>query len=546
MSKQTPELTVQKDALRGGDLLGEYVVEAELGRGGMGITYSCRNGKGERFALKVAGSEDSVEAREQLRRDLELACRVPPHPAVGQVFDLGEATVRGVRVTYLRCELVRGPSLATLLAKVGPLPIEAVRHLWVAVVEGLAVIHGAGVLHLDLKPGNILLDRPIDTKARLGPQLTDAMPKIIDFGISRERGDNAATSTGVEGTPYYMSPEQCEGLAPGPTSDLYTLGTTFFHVATGSPPFDGEQLAILHKQVTAPPPIAELEGRLGYHLSLILSRCLLKNPEARYTAPEQLLADLCLAGTRSFEHRELEYMRDHEQLNLTGKTSGPRKRPSSSERFERFQGESFAPLGQLLWLFSGLKETRLDVQRALDWMSEHVQRLRETLLDEPGRVSVELDVLRDVLAPRLRATADRLAPEAPAVSERLDELIHAISTLAQISGVRRRTLQESWQEARDSLAKLEPLTETQAHNRLVRVRVERDLEEKVGEVRWDLEEASAKIDALLEEGESDWAAQELLGFERHHPRAEALTELGDMLRALRERVRIAEGEAGRS
>ncbi len=538
---QVPRLAVD---LRSGDRLNQYTIEDELGRGGMGITYACRNDEGERFALKIAGYDPkrTHNARDQLERDAELASLVAPHPAVARVYEMGEAVIRGVSVAYLRSELVAGPPISRLLESNGVLAPDAVRHLWVAVAEGLAAIHKAGVLHLDLKPANLLLDRTIDPRGNTSQQVLEAMPKIIDFGISRQRGDNAATSVGVEGTPFYMSPEQCEGVEPSPASDIYTLGVAFFHIATGTLPFSGEQLAVLHKHVHVAPPLAELDGRLGYHLSLILSRCLLKNPADRYPGPSELLVDLCAAGGRDFAHRELEYRRDHEILTLSGKV--PRRAPGSSGPFERFQGESFTPLGQLLWLFSKLGENTKDLKRALEWLAQRIEELREVLLREPNRVSLELDVVTKVLIPRLRSALSAVVDrsELPDGFERdLDTIDGDAKALRKIGDVRAQTLLESWQVARTSLAQLKPLEETGAQNRLVRVRVERDLDERVTELRWDLEEIKAKIGALLETGDSKWAAQELLAFERRHPHADVLAEISAPLDALRALVSQASG-----
>jgi serine/threonine protein kinase len=525
--------------LRPGDRLNEYSIEEELGRGGMGTTYACRDTKGQRFALKIAGDDPlrPQNAKDQLRRDAELASLVAPCPAVAQVYEMGDAEIRGVSVAYLRSELVTGPPLSTLLESSGRLSSEAVRHLWVAVTEGLSAIHDAGVLHLDLKPSNLLLDRPINTQRGLTDQLLHATPKIIDFGISRKRGDNAATSAGVEGTPYYMSPEQCEGVEPSPASDIYTLGVAFFQIATGTLPFTGEQLAVLHQHVRVAPPLAELDGRLGYHLSLILSRCLLKNPADRYPNPAELRVDLCAAGGRDFAHRDLEYRRDHETLTLSGKV--PRRAAPSSGPFERFRGDSFEPLAQLLWLFTRLRPSAKDVVRAAEWITQRVDELRETLLAEPDRVSIELDVVSAVLLPRLRRSLSDLN-DSEALPESFDQELGEIEAnalaLRELGAVRRQTLLESWQVARTSLTQLRPLEETGAQNRLVRVRIERDLDERVGEMRWDLVEVTAKIDALLASGDAKWAAQELLTFERRHPHADALEEIAGPLGLLRQRV----------
>jgi serine/threonine protein kinase len=531
--------------LRPGDVLDGYIVEQELGRGGMGITYACRDGSDTRFALKVAGFKfkSAERAREQMRRDAEHAARIPDHPAIAKVHGLGETEVRGVPVVYLCCELVMGPSLSRLVDRYGPIPPRALQHLWVSVVEGVKTIHDAGILHLDLKPGNVLLDRHVDAERPLEPQLLEALPKIIDFGISRRLEDAPDTSTGLEGTPYYMSPEQCEGLAPGRASDIYTLGTTFFQLATGAPPFIGEQLAVINQQVTSAPPVAELKGRLGYHLSLVLSRCLLKDPAERYSDATELLEHLCLAGERGFPRRELEYVRDREHLVLSG-TAPRRAPPSSSHKHLRMRSEGFEQLGQILSAVSQLEPTRREAERTTSWLEQHLDELREVLLDDPGRATVELEVIFKVLVPRVEQCCAQLEGERASILSRLQALDRDARALVAICELRARTLTEDWREASAALERLDSLEDTQARNRLVRVRVERDLDQRLTELRWDLREATAKIDGLLASGKSEWAAQELLSFERRHPHANEVAEVVAVLEELRERV-AQDHEAGR-
>ncbi|RMG10545.1 MAG: hypothetical protein D6731_17205 [Planctomycetota bacterium] len=515
-----------------GDVLDGYVVERELGRGGMGITYAVRDDAGQRYALKVAGFRfrSAQKAREQLRRDAAHAAAVAGHPCVARVYGLGETEVRGVPVVYLRSAFVAGPSLARLVEQHGPLPLPALRHLWVRVAEGLEAIHQAGVVHLDLKPGNILLDRPIDPDRPLEEQLLAATPRVIDFGISRRLDEDSETATALEGTPFYMSPEQCEGLRPGPAADIYTLGTTFFHLATGAPPFAGEQLAVLSQQVTSPPPVAELPGRLGYHLSLVISRCLFKDPQARYPSAGDLLADLRRAGGRDFPRRTLEFLREREHLFLSGRA--PRRAPpSSSHKFLRERRAGCAELAELLAAVARPDPSPKALRRRRDWIAELLDELRESLLDDPHATRVELEVIERVVLPRLRSAAEELADD-----ELIADLHQAARTACELEAlcdVRALTLEERWRGASAALARLE---ETGSTNRLARVRVERDLDQRLAELRWDLRESSARIDGLLADGQLEWARQELRSFERRHPRAAEVEDVAGDLAALRDRL----------
>ena len=182
--------------------------------------------------------------------------------------------------------------------------------------------------------------------------------------------------------------------------------------------------------------------------------------------------------------------------------------------------------------FKGIKPSA-----CAEWMAQRIGDLREELLAEPDRASLELEVISKVLAPRVLAALEGFsAAEAAPVREQLGALLADAQALGGISRVRSHTLSETWREARASLADLKPLSETQAQNRLVRVRVERDLEERIAELRWDLEETCAKIDSLLASGDRAWAAEELDIFLRRHPRAESVDGVSETLDGLRERT----------
>ena len=239
-----------------------YKIERELGRGGMGIVYAVQAEDGRRLALKVAGFNFATQeqARAQLIRDAENAIRVgenQSHPAVATVFWVGTAVVRKAPIVFLISELVNGPSLAQRISEFGPIEDELARDLWVRVAEGLGAIHDAGVLHLDLTPGNILVEGL--TAPGEETQSEAVRPKIVDFGISKRVESH--TIRNVEGNPGYMSPEQCEGLAPCFASDIYMLGATFYHATTGRPVFSGEPMAVLNQHRTSAPAAGRSRDR---------------------------------------------------------------------------------------------------------------------------------------------------------------------------------------------------------------------------------------------------------------------------------------------
>jgi serine/threonine-protein kinase len=193
------------------------------------------------------------------------------HPNIAAVFDYGEEIAQdgtGETLAYLVMELVEGEPLSTLVAREGPLATETTLSLLRQTAFGLGEAHGAGMVHRDVKPGNILV-RP------------DGSVKITDFGIAWSARSVALTRTGqVIGTPQYLSPEQAEGRAATPASDVYALGLIGYECLTGHPAFEGDNaVTIALKQVRQEPE--PLPGDLPAGVRSLIHRALLKDPAAR-------------------------------------------------------------------------------------------------------------------------------------------------------------------------------------------------------------------------------------------------------------------------
>ncbi len=188
---------------------------------------------------------------------------------------------------WLATSFVAGPSLADLVARMGPLPEAAVWRLAGGLIEALQAIHAQGLVHRDLKPGNILL-------AADGP-------RVIDFGISRALDGTSMTATRMTmGTPAYMSPEQAQGHAVGSPSDVFSLGSVLAFAATGRAPFGGGQaFAIAYRVVSADPDLSTVtQGPYGPHglgLRGLVAACLAKDPASRPTLG-QLITDVSTAS----------------------------------------------------------------------------------------------------------------------------------------------------------------------------------------------------------------------------------------------------------
>lgn len=256
-----------------------YEVEAELGRGGMGVVYRARHVRLNRvIALKMVQAGGRRE-RERFRREAEAAAALR-HPNVVQVHDVGEADGR----LFFTMEFVDGGSLAQKLEG-KPLPIREAAGLVLALTGAAEAAHKAGIVHRDLKPGNVLLT-------------ADGTPKVADFGLARRlHGEAGLTRTGTAvGTPSYMAPEQAgEDRSPaGPAADVYSLGAILYELLTGRPPFQGGNAAVtIYRAVTQEPVRPSLSNtKVPQDLETVCLKCLGKEPRLRYPSAAALGDDL--------------------------------------------------------------------------------------------------------------------------------------------------------------------------------------------------------------------------------------------------------------
>ena len=266
-----------------------FDIEGEIGRGGMGVVYRAWEPKLARtVALKIVPSGPMTGSRERKHWLSEARCvtRVR-HPNIVQIHEAGEAD----GWLYLVLEFVPGGSLKERLR--GPLPPRAAAELMRPVAAAMTAVHTAGLLHLDLKPSNILLDSAPD-----GPVETRA-PKVADFGIARPLADRDASATslaGPWGTPSYMAPEQATAsrAGVGAAADIHALGAILYELLTGRPPFQGASTLETLDQVRGqkPVPPRRLNPKIPRDLETIALKCLEKNPSRRYASAEALADDL--------------------------------------------------------------------------------------------------------------------------------------------------------------------------------------------------------------------------------------------------------------
>jgi serine/threonine protein kinase len=269
------------DALPPGQEFGDYVLEAELGRGGMGVVYRARQKSLNRtVAVKMvlSGALAGPEDRHRFRTEAEAAARLQ-HPNIVTVHDVGEIDGR----CYYSMEYVAGRSLAQLLDD-GPVSGRQAARYVETVARAIHHAHTQGILHRDLKPGNVLLDHA-------------DQPHVTDFGLAKRLGDTGHTRTGdVLGTPRYMAPEQAAGQVKelGPATDIYALGAILYELVTGRPPFAADSVLETVRQVldNEPAPPTLLNPHIDADLETIILKCLEKDPRARYGSAEALADDL--------------------------------------------------------------------------------------------------------------------------------------------------------------------------------------------------------------------------------------------------------------
>ncbi|WP_435604787.1 protein kinase domain-containing protein [Streptomyces sp. bgisy130] len=249
---------------------GQYRLEARLGSGGMGVVHLARSSSGLLLAVKVIHAEfaQDPEFRGRFRQEVAAARRVSgafTAPVVDADPDAGRPWMATLHIP--------GPTLSDHVKRNGPLAVDEVRRLASGLAEALRDIHRAGVVHRDLKPGNVLL-------------ATDG-PKVIDFGISRPSDSEMRTETGkLIGTPPFMAPEQFQRPREvGPAADVFALGSVLVHAATGRGPFDSESPYLVAYQVVHDE--ADLAG-VPPELVPLVESCLAKDPADRPT-PDALM-----------------------------------------------------------------------------------------------------------------------------------------------------------------------------------------------------------------------------------------------------------------
>ena len=252
--------------------LGPYVIEKPIGKGGMGTVYLASDpALGRHVAIKVLAPELAADAEclARFKREATSLARIR-HPSLVHIYSVGH----DAGLHYIAMEYVRGQSLARILRQRGRLHYSTALAIFAQVAAALEKVHAAGMVHRDVKPGNIMIDE-------------DRRAVLMDFGLAKPRGDRSVTTANtLVGTPEYMAPELAEGEEADFRSDIYSLGIVLFEMLAGQPPFRGRSsIQTLRQHVEHPvPPLSSLVPGLPDGLEAAVAKALAKRREERYAS----------------------------------------------------------------------------------------------------------------------------------------------------------------------------------------------------------------------------------------------------------------------
>ncbi len=266
--------------LEAGQVIGQYTIVKRIGSGGMAVVYEATHDKlGRTVALKMmhAGFQDDPDLLRRFQREARVVGGLD-HPNIVPVYDYDDHE----QTPYLVMKLVKGRTLKWHLRK-RTIPLEEIGVICAAVANALTHAHQRGILHRDVKPGNVILS-------------DDGIPYLTDFGLARllAQGESSMSIGMTVGTPHYLAPEQASGeYEVGPAADVYALGVMLYEMVVGRVPFSGQSThTVIHDQIyTPPPPPSQVNPEVPAEVEAVLLQALSKVPDERQATPKALMAD---------------------------------------------------------------------------------------------------------------------------------------------------------------------------------------------------------------------------------------------------------------
>ena len=400
----------------------KYVIQSELGRGGMGIVYKAWHPTLRRtYALKVllAGEDASSEAITRFQNEAAAVARMGKHPHIVSIHETGQVGNR----CFFTLDFVDGPSLEALVQeRSGNLPVRQAAEIMSKVARAVHHAHLNGVIHRDLKPQNILIN-------------SQGEPNVTDFGLAKDvGGESGITRTGVAmGSPPYMSPEQASGRQKevGERSDVYSLGATLYYALTGRAAFSGPSMLGIITKVMTQDPVSPRKHRLTIpaEVEAICLRAMEKAPERRYPTAQAFAEDL----TRWLKGKVVE--------------ARPPTRIEMIRRWMRRHTVSVGVvavallvcLGAIAWTvrenrvssqqLEEVRELNQRRQKAVDLVAQ-ARRLGVTASDEEGRLEI-LDEALKLVPTSLEALSERAL--AYQRTGQIDEAVADLQELTRLS-----------------------------------------------------------------------------------------------------------------
>jgi len=278
---------MQEGLITAGMSFGNYQIEQVLGQGGMGTVYLAKDtGLNRKVALKILRSDlgEDIAFAKKFLEEVEVTASLA-HPNIIRVFTLGEQDER----LYLVMEHLDEPSLEHRMEKQSKVPEKDILEVGLGIASALQFAHEeTGLIHRDIKPGNILFGR-------------GNIPKLADFGLAAGARSALGQQDEIWGTPYYVSPERLLREPEDIRSDIYSLGATLYHAIAGRPPFEAETAEEVAKRHISdrPPPLRSFCPDAQEQTVFTIDKCLAKKPDSRWPSYAELISQLADALRRS-------------------------------------------------------------------------------------------------------------------------------------------------------------------------------------------------------------------------------------------------------